>query len=549
MAKLKQCDWIGGLVSMPNYVVGEGEPFRPEALFWISVEGRVLGTSLGKPGEVLEMANDSLRETMRRPMWGRPHIPARVRVASPELAAALRAEHRKIEIVLAPTPELDAVVAALSEHLEGDADLQQSYLTPEVGPEAVASFFRAAAGLFRAQPWKVVPSDQDLFSITIEGLGLFDAAVSVVGQMGKSHGFVVFSGLHDFEAYLDAVEAIERGEAPTFPPHFTLNFDGGADLAPTLRKEISTFQWEVAGPNAFPWLAPVDEDLATRPPTAREFAIAEAIALAMPKAFSRKKRVWRAAWEGGAAFCRTVRVTTHVGELDVVLRAPYEQVIERPDGDLLAALYDLARDGDELDFDALESLQQSLVERFAESPEGKRLREVGYSSMVLDCAASYFGSTAATLGPRELKELLFEIVPRKVSIGAEAATEIVEECRAFYAFLQREFALEQAEACQRVLAGDAAERLAAELSDPSNFGMAKSLFMGGQQAGFDMESKEGIEAWMSSIQGKPMPPPMQMSGFPDLPPPAARARTTDKAALQKTKNQRKAARKARKRNR
>jgi hypothetical protein len=44
------------------------------------------------------------------------------------------------------------------------------------------------------------------------------------------------------------------------------------------------------------------------------------------------------------------------------------------------------------------------------------------------------------------------------------------------------------------------------LSDTSKSGMAKSLFMGGREAGFDMGSKEGIEAWMRAMQSGPLPP-------------------------------------------
>ena len=54
---------------------------------------------------------------------------------------------------------------------------------------------------------------------------------------------------------------------------------------------------------------------------------------------------------------------------------------------------------------------------------------------------------------------------------------------------------------------------------------------------------------MNSIQGKPLLSSVQLPGFSGLRLSAARARTADKAAEQKKKNQRKAARKARNRNR
>jgi len=117
---------------------------------------------------------------------------------------------------------------------------------------------------------------------------------------------------------------------------------------------------------------------------------------------------------------------------------------------------------------------------------------------------------------------------------------MVEELRAFYTFLKREFGLKQADSCLRVLGSNAVKKLEAALSDSSNFGMAKSLVMAGADAGFDMQSKDGIEAWMQSIQGKPLPPSIQLPG---LPPPSS------KKAAKANKHKRKAARNARKRNR
>lgn len=293
-------EWVGGLVSIPGYVMGDGEPYRSEVLLWMGAEGAVLGSTVGKRGELFGLASESLQSTIERPIFGRPHAPGRVRVASPQLAAALRAGHPGLDIVCAPTPELDPVIAALREKMGDDAEAEQSYLSPGVGPDAVGAFFRAAAGLFRAMPWKIVPGDQSLFSVTIDELEVRDAVMSVIGQMGQSLGFILFSGIDDFEAYLGAAGVMERGEEPVgMPPHFALSFDRGAELGAALRKEIAEHRWEVAGANAYPSLMAIDEDLAARPPTARELTIAEAIALALPRVLSEKKALL-AAWHGGA---------------------------------------------------------------------------------------------------------------------------------------------------------------------------------------------------------------------------------------------------------
>ena len=93
-----------------------------------------------------------------------------------------------------------------------------------------------------------------------------------------------------------------------------------------------------------------------------------------------------------------------------------------------------------------------------------------------------------------------------------------------------------------MLGVNAVKKLEGALSDSSNFGMAKSLFMAGADAGFDMQSKDGLEAWMQSIQGKPLPSSISIPGL-DAPQPSSQ-----KTAKAK-KDKRKAARKARKRNR
>jgi len=108
-------EWVGGLVSMPAYVTCEGAPYRPEALFWMNAEGAVLGHAAGRPGELIGLASESLRSTIERPMVGQPHAPQRVRVASHDLAEALRAGHAGLEVVCASTPEIDAVLVAMRE--------------------------------------------------------------------------------------------------------------------------------------------------------------------------------------------------------------------------------------------------------------------------------------------------------------------------------------------------------------------------------------------------------------------------------------------------
>lgn len=534
-AKKRALEWVGGLASMPSYVTGEGEPFRPELLLWLNGEGAVVGTDMAKPGELLATAAAHLRSTIERPKFGRPETPGRVRVASPELADVLRASHPAIEVVVAATPEIDDAMASMREMMMNERahDDDESYLAPDIGADAVASFFRATAALFRAKPWEVVPDDQSLFSVTIDALGMRETVMSVIGQMGESHGLVFFREMADFDAYVEAAASIEVGMPPRMPPHFALNFERGADMPKALRKEVAKHHWELAGPNAYPSVIAVDEDLVARPPSALELRIVEAIALALPKVLA--DPVLEAAFDGGEQLTHTVVVPTSAGAIEVMLRAPYAARPVRPPFDVIGDLFDLGKEGDEIDPKRREELEEELLEKFLTSPEAKSSSGIKACHLVMDVAADYLGMTIAALGPHDLRELLFEIVPRKVSIEASEARTIIEQARAFYAFLKRAYALEQADACLRVLGGDAVKRLEDALSKPSNFGMAKSIMMAGLEAGFDMRSKEGIEAWMRTMQGKPLPASIPLSPFG-----MQASRKTDNGVTRAKKNQRKA---------
>jgi hypothetical protein len=229
----------------------------------------------------------------------------------------------------------------------------------------------------------------------------------------------------------------------------------------------------------------------------------------------------------------------------VKLRAPHEPdtMQYRPPYDVLAHLRRLGRREDGVEDEEREALEDELVRRFACSPEAGPLEGMGACRFVMQYAADHLGATIATLDPEGLREIIFEIVPRKVSTDPSDAREIIEEMRAFYTFLERAHGLKQAKTCLRVLGGDAVNKLEAALSDPRNFGMAKSLVMAGHDAGYDVGTEEGLREWMRVVESGPLPDSIRLPSIdpPFSPPPRAAAR--------QKKNRRKASRKSRKKNR
>ena len=150
--------------------------------------------------------------------------------------------------------------------------------------------------------------------------------------------------------------------------------------------------------------------------------------------------------------------------------------------------------------------QDDLMQLFEQSPEGQALWnegiEPGWASMMMDFGIHYLSVTPPQMSPDNVRQILFDLFPRKVSASADEAPEIVRELQAFWNFLQREFHLENAAACLTVLDEKTARKLKKEMSDPANFGIAKSFVTMGMQRGFDMSSEEDINKWMATYNAE-----------------------------------------------
>jgi hypothetical protein len=150
--------------------------------------------------------------------------------------------------------------------------------------------------------------------------------------------------------------------------------------------------------------------------------------------------------------------------------------------------------------------QDDLIQLFEQSPEGQALWnegiEPGWASMMMDFGINYLNVTPPQMSPDNVREILFDLFPRKVSASADEAPEIIRELQAFWNFLQREFHLENAAACLTLLDEKTARKLKKEMSDPANFGIAKSFVTMGMQRGFDMSSEEDINKWMATYNAE-----------------------------------------------
>lgn len=500
MPSLPRCgEWIGALVTFPSYVTGEGAPFKPTAVMWLEPEtGWIVDSQLVRPEEALPRAAGLFHLATREPQAGDPRKPARVRVSDEVLAHALRGSLGDTEVIVAPTPEVDDVVASLTAHLEQrDRDDAESatYLGPDLEPADVASVFGAAAQLYRAQPWQSVPADS-FISVTCDRLGITDGALCVVGQMGESFGFSLFRSIDDAKCFLDAVEA---GERSGLPAHYLFTFDDHSELSAPLMREIEGHGWEVAGPRAYPTFVHVDEQLVARGMTPDEHAGMAAVASALAELVETEPAL-DTAWETDERIEYSAVVETARGEIRVTVAAPlWLGESSSPEFEGAPECWSAVLDPDgELDYEMFEAHFDALMSRFEAAPEASE-EKLPIAEMLVEHTAMAFGATIVGLSPPEVEQLLFAILPNQVAIDADAAPLIIETMRGLLTFAERELGSITAAAGQAVLGPDAVTRLARELADERNFGVAKSLLVQGAREGYDMTSEAGIAAFVAAM--------------------------------------------------
>src|SRR5579859_4914174 len=197
--------------------------------------------------------------------------------------------------------------------------------------------------------------------------------------------------------------------------------------------------------------------------------------------------------------------------------------------------------------------REELEALFDASAEGKILKdegiEPGWIDVMIDLGINYMQVTPAQISAPHLRTILFQIIPRKISADADDIPEAIHELQLFWTFLQREFHLENAASCLKLLSAKGTIPLMQqEMDNPANFGMAKALITMGMQRGFDMTTQEGINEWIATYNaeiqagtGTPVPLPAM--------PGTSTQRSSSTRKTQADKTKRKTTRSSRKQNR
>ncbi len=101
---------------------------------------------------------------------------------------------------------------------------------------------------------------------------------------------------------------------------------------------------------------------------------------------------------------------------------------------------------------AFEGFQQALLERFTQSPEGQERLEADadmgfWAGQLMYYGYQYEGSTVAQMTVADVRTVVTELFPRKVSLQSpEQADDAIPELVAFWKYLGREFRLPRTDA-------------------------------------------------------------------------------------------------------
>ncbi|MDX2243531.1 MAG: hypothetical protein NW224_22855 [Leptolyngbyaceae cyanobacterium bins.302] len=159
---------------------------------------------------------------------------------------------------------------------------------------------------------------------------------------------------------------------------------------------------------------------------------------------------------------------------------------------------------DHLSYDDVEPILDDYIngaiQQFVNSPEGKAHIEAypegGYwIGSFIEMGYLYGEVPLPKMTKGDVQNLMEYTLPRKVTIfdpsEAEAA---IPELVAFWKFIQREYQFRSAGAIGKYLE-TLASKFPAMMCDPTRGGIAKAFMMMGHQAGFDMTTQAGIQAF------------------------------------------------------
>jgi len=233
-----------------NVRVGEkGEWYSPEVVLCVErASGMILSCELRKPED-----DDLVAETA-----GKAVEAVRAQFPQAQIIFAVRQDHVAGAIIAAfpENPRIardvgfdswDEAYLALDERMGAGGAALPYLWRGDISAEEVAEFFRVAAKVYKARPWRRL-GDLDALMFPDLGPAKGKLVVAVMGSEGLARGIAVFPSRQHY----DDVITGDRPPTATF-----VSFEKPSRVPPIIQAEAERHGWTLANKSAFPLLVRV----------------------------------------------------------------------------------------------------------------------------------------------------------------------------------------------------------------------------------------------------------------------------------------------------
>ncbi|MFK8081862.1 MAG: hypothetical protein AB8B97_16370 [Granulosicoccus sp.] len=224
---------------------------------------------------------------------------------------------------------------------------------------------------------------------------------------------------------------------------------------------------------------------------------------------------------------------------------------------LLQSMRQLQKDAavEQLNVKQVKACTDALLTHFRQSAEAAAFNNpLQGPELLAQIATRHASVTLVTVDTCDLERILFEYLPANKSTSSDKAKNIVDTARAFYIWLKREQALEQADDIIDLLNDDATRELRQLMGGRENNGPDNALMTQADAKGVDLSNQAAVDAYFI-CQMFSDDAPGSLFDYDDEfedhddPAPAIQTAEQSRTSQKKRKKNRKAARKARKKNR
>jgi tetratricopeptide (TPR) repeat protein len=303
--------WLACYRQFPKWIEDNGDRVLPWVILAVNRDsGLVVTTNLVAQEPTADLLWDKLAEAIRRPSKKQPYRPTRIQVAANPRWNELKPHLGEIGIELETTRKLEVLDDAFE-------NLKQ-YMTeedgpglldmPRVTPESAGRFFKAAAAFYRKAPWKLL-GDENAIKIECDRFQSGPWYAVVMGQSGITLGLVLYEDL-------SVLKSLWANEAPDREPArqsiaLAITFDTKLHIHPKDFEAAQRYGWDVAGPEAYPWVYRKELGMTVRPPLSWELVLLEGCLQVIPEFVSKRKL--------GDMTKQQMTVAVGTGKLDLVL--------------------------------------------------------------------------------------------------------------------------------------------------------------------------------------------------------------------------------------